>query len=866
MPEPSLANPSFNALQQTAYQLASCTDQLFQQLEQQQTLVSIIDRIRASLDLTTLFNTTAAEVRQLLNADRVGIFQFTPGTGWDEGEFVAEDAAAGVSSALAAKVYDHCFGPQFAAYYTQGRVQAVADIYSAELSDCHIQILEQFQVRANLIVPVLKEGNLWGLLCTHQCSNARRWQLAEIEFVRKIAGYFAIALQQAEYLEQHQEKEALLLQAQAQAKALARQKTLVKITNRIRQSFNWQVICQSATLEMRQLLEVDRVTVYRFNPDWSGEFLFESMAEEWQPLVGVSPCIEDTHLMETQGGRYAHGETFAIPDIYAAGHSDCHVELLEQFQAKAYAIAPIFEGDRLWGLLTAFQNSGPRQWQADEVELLTQIGEQLGIALQQASEQQEQLNRQKALVKITNRIRQSLDWQVVCQTATAEVRQVLEADRLTIYRFNADWSGDFLFESMAEGWQPLVGVAPAIEDTHLMETQGGRYAHGETFAIPDIYAAGHSDCHVELLEQFQAKAYAIAPIFEGDRLWGLLTAFQNSGPRQWQADEVELLAQIGEQLGIALQQAQAVQHIQTQAEELKQLLIERQQSQSQLIQNEKMASLGQLVAGVAHEINNPVNFIYGNLSHVNRYVSDLLTLIKGYQHADLSSEDDLVALQEQAEDIDFDFLMEDLPKTLDSMKIGADRIRHIVLSLRNFSRLDEAERKAVDIHEGLDSTLLILSHRLKACGEHPEIQVVKTYGELPLVECYPAQLNQVFMNLLANGLDALEEAILARQSGRAQGDGDYVPTIWLTTQVNAAGQVEIQVRDNGAGIKRKDRLKVFDHFFTTKPTGKGTGLGLSISQQIVTEKHGGTLGVTSTPGKGTTFTIGLPIKLQGQPT
>ena len=497
---------------------------------------------------------------------------------------------------------------------------------------------------------------------------------------------------------------------------------------------------------------------------------------------------------------------------------------------------------------------------------MTQIGEQLGIALQQASEQQEQLNRQKALVKITNRIRQSLDWQVVCQTATAEVRQVLEADRLTIYRFNADWSGDFLFESMAEGWQPLVGVAPAIEDTHLMETQGGRYAHGETFAIPDIYAAGHSDCHVELLEQFQAKAYAIAPIFEGDRLWGLLTAFQNSGPRQWQADEVELLAQIGEQLGIALQQAQAVQHIQTQAEELKQLLIERQQSQSQLIQNEKMASLGQLVAGVAHEINNPVNFIYGNLSHVNRYVSDLLTLIKGYQHADLSSEDDLVALQEQAEDIDFDFLMEDLPKTLDSMKIGADRIRHIVLSLRNFSRLDEAERKAVDIHEGLDSTLLILSHRLKACGEHPEIQVVKTYGELPLVECYPAQLNQVFMNLLANGLDALEEAILARQSGRAQGDGDYVPTIWLTTQVNAAGQVEIQVRDNGAGIKRKDRLKVFDHFFTTKPTGKGTGLGLSISQQIVTEKHGGTLGVTSTPGKGTTFTIGLPIKLQGQPT
>jgi two-component system NtrC family sensor kinase len=293
MPVP---NQQFNTLQQAALHLSSCTDQLFQQIEQEQALASIIDRIRSSLDLATIFNTTSTAIRQLLNADRVGVFRFIPGTGWDEGEFVAEDVSSEYPSALAAKVYDHCFGSQFATYYSQGRVQAVADIYNAGLSDCHIQILAKFQVRANLIVPVLKGEELWGLLCIHQCNNPRRWQMAEIEFVRKIATHFAVVLQQTEHLEQLQQQSMLLVQSVAQEKALQRQKALVKITNRIRQSLDFAEICQTATEEVRQLLKADRVTIYRFNPDWSGDFLFESVGTEWKPLVGVLPTIEDTHL------------------------------------------------------------------------------------------------------------------------------------------------------------------------------------------------------------------------------------------------------------------------------------------------------------------------------------------------------------------------------------------------------------------------------------------------------------------------------------------------------------------------------------------------------------------------------------------
>ena len=849
----------FTVLQQAADQLTACAAQISRQIAQQKALTSIVDRIRSSLDLALIFQTTAHEVRQLLHADRVGVFRFTPGSGWDEGEFVSEDVAPEFTSALAARVYDHCFGSQFAAHYTQGRVQAVADIYEASLSACHIQILEQFQVRANLIIPVLKGNELWGLLCIHQCHATRQWQPSEIEFVKQISSHFAIALQQAEHLEQIKSQTIILAQAQAQAKALTRQKALVRIASQIRKPLDLPTICQTVTDEVRQLLAVDRVTIYHFNPDWSGAVLFESVSDEWKPLVGATPTIEDSHLMATQGGRYAANETFAIADIYTAGHSDCHVALLEEFQARAYAIAPIFQGDHLWGLLTAFQNSAPRNWEADEVELLAQVGEHLGIALQQSNEHARAINRQKALVKIVSKIRQSFDFADICQTATSEVRHLLEVDRVTIYRFNPDWSGNFLFESVTGDWRPLVGVTPTIADTHLMATQGGRYAANETFAIADIYAAGQADCHIALLEEFQARAYAIAPIFQGDRLWGLLTTFQNSAPRPWKVDEVELLAQTGEQLGIALQQAEYLQQMQMQSGELRQALHDLQQSQAQLIQNEKMASLGQLVAGIAHEINNPVNFIYGNLNHVHEYAMTLLSLVKLTQH---STPQSAKSIQELTETIDLDFILKDLPKTLASMQIGTERIRQIVLSLRNFSRLDEAECKAVNIHEGIDSTLLILGHRLKACGQQSEVVVIKEYGKIPLVECFPAQLNQVFMNLLANALDAIEEANTARKASSDHLASSQVAHIWIKTQVDEHNHVEICIRDSGIGLAKEYQAKIFDHFFTTKPVGKGTGLGLAISRSIIVEKHGGSLTLNSLPGAGAEFLISLPIQLR----
>ena len=290
--------------------------------------------------------------------------------------------------------------------------------------------------------------------------------------------------------------------------------------------------------------------------------------------------------------------------------------------------------------------------------------------------------------------------------------------------------------------------------------------------------------------------------------------------------------------------------------QLQQLLEELQRTQVQMVQSEKMSALGQMVAGVAHEINNPANFIHGNLTHVQEYAHNLLGLVELYQNY---YPDPAPEIQAEAEDIDMEFIQADLPKVIDSMKLGTDRIRQIVLSLRNFSRMDEADFKAVDIHEGIDSTLLILQHRLKDKAERPAIQVIRDYGNLPLIECYPGQINQVFMNILANAIDALEEANVKRTYQELKENPNLIT---IRTAMIDSKWVKIAISDNGTGMSESVQKRLFDPFFTTKSVGKGTGMGLPISYQIVTQKHGGKLDCFSIPGKGTEFVIQILVKQQ----
>ena len=279
--------------------------------------------------------------------------------------------------------------------------------------------------------------------------------------------------------------------------------------------------------------------------------------------------------------------------------------------------------------------------------------------------------------------------------------------------------------------------------------------------------------------------------------------------------------------------------------------LELRRTQLRLAQEEKMSSLGQLVAGIAHEINNPVNFVYGNLIHAQNYITDLLNLIKLYENHTVNP---IPEIQKFAQDIELEFIKQDLPNLLSSLAMGTERVEKIVRSLRLFSRLEDAEFQLFNIHEGIDSTIIILSHRLKASATNSGINIIKEYGDIPLVECYAGKLNQVFMNLLANAIDALEESVVNRKI-------DNELTIRIRTAVtDDKKSILVEIADNGVGIPLDVQQTIFEQFYTTKPLGKGTGLGLAIAHEIIVEKHGGSLEVKSTPGEGAQFLITIPIQ------
>ncbi|ACC84302.1 GAF domain-containing protein [Nostoc punctiforme] len=554
----------------------------FKREEQQRILAKksvakVIDKILRASNVDKIFKTTTQEVRQLLKCDRVAVYRFKPD--WS-GEFVAESVGNGWVKMVSPDFYmvweDSHLQDTQGGRYAKGESFVAKDIYKMGHAQCHIDILEQYEMKAYIIAPIFAGEKLWGLLAAYQNSGPRDWQPWEESFVTQIGLQFGVAISQGEYLEQMHKKSEQLAQIVEQEKAFT------KIVGRIRQSLDVDSVFKTTTQELRQSLRCDRVAVYRFNPDWGGEFVAESVGTGWTKLVGpdIKTVLDDTYLQETKGGRYVRGENFVVNDIYQVGLAPCHIEILEQFEAKAYIIVPIFFGDKLWGLLAAYQNSRPREWETWEVTFLVQTSLQFSLAKSQIdylelvrlkSEKLAQIAEQeKAVTKISNRIRQSSDVEEIFKTTTQEVRQLLRCDRVAVYRFNPNWTGEFVAESVAHTWVKLVGpdIKTVWEDTHLQETQGGRYAQGENFVVNDIYQVGHSPCHIEILEQFEVKAYVIVPVFAGEQLWGLLAAYQNSGTRDWDESEVTLLARIGNQLGLALQQTEYLQQVQGQSAKL----------------------------------------------------------------------------------------------------------------------------------------------------------------------------------------------------------------------------------------------------------------------------------------------------------
>ncbi|MGB2925299.1 MAG: ATP-binding protein [Limnothrix sp.] len=584
--------------------------------EQRQALLNVVYRIRASLNVQDVLSTTALEIRQLLEADRVGIFWFHPDADYRTGEFVAESVVKGYPSAIANPVKDNCFGKEYAEGYKNGRIQAVGDIYNAGLSDCHIDVLAQFQIRANLIVPLRIKNVLWGLFCVHQCSATREWQAQEVEFIRHLGSHLDIALQQGELLN--------------------------------------HTIQQSSKL---RLLTQERDRFFSLSPNLFCVANFDGK------LLRVNPAWEDI---------------------------------------LGYMQDELIKGDF---------------------------------------------------------------WTFVHPEDEAITREALSQ---------------------------LVNHGEVLNLEHRFRCANGTYKH-----LSWSGTAVKKEKHI----------YAIA---------------RDITKRK--------------QLEFELSQRST---------ELEQALRKLKQTQTQLVQNAKMSSLGQLVAGIAHEINNPTNFIYGNIIHVNSYVTSLQRILDAYQ---VALPDPPAQITELCEEEDLEFILADLPDVMKSIQIGTDRIKDIVLSLRNFSRTDEVQWQFADVHECIDNTILILQNRIKGTADQTNITIQRNYGDLPKIDCYPGRLSQVFMNILSNAIDAIADSKKASKG-----------IITITSKVLAAeNHVVIRIRDNGQGMDDETNQQIFDPFFTTKDVGKGTGLGMSISYQIVTDHHSGSLVCKSEQGVGTEFIIKLP--------
>ncbi|MEC4804329.1 MAG: GAF domain-containing protein [Jaaginema sp. PMC 1079.18] len=463
--------------------------------------------------------------------------------------------------------------------------------------------------------------------------------------------------------------------------------------------------------------------------------------------------------------------------------------------------------------------------------------------------------REKLVAELANRIRESLDLDSVLNTAVSEVRKVLQCDRALLYRFNPDWSGTVVVESHNPGITSILDLE--IEDQCFRDNYVQKYQQGRISAIHDVYQQELTPCHREMLATMQVHSNLVVPVLHDNQLWGLLIVHHCTAARTWETSEIELLRQLSVQLAIAIRQAANAEKLQAELKtrsraeaQLKETLNTLQRTQTQLIQHEKMSSLGQMVAGIAHEINNPISFISGNIAHADEYTTGLLEILALYQQHYPQPHPDI---QTAIEDLDYEFISADFPQLLASMKQGTERIRQIVISLRNFSRLDEAEWKSVNLHEGLDNTLAILKSRLY----HPNcpVNLVQNYGNLPTVECYPSQLNQAFMNIIENAIDAVET--------RKKEQADFSPRIEITTYLNQQNPHKplavVQIRDNGVGIEPEDLDSIFDPFFTSKPVGQGTGLGLSISYQIIVQQHQGSIDCTSVCNEGTEFAIAIPL-------
>ncbi|MBO3460012.1 GAF domain-containing protein [Aetokthonos hydrillicola Thurmond2011] len=922
-----------------------------QTFAQEGLLHRITNRIRQSLELQEILESTVAEVRSFLGTARVKVYRFEAD---ESGQVIAESIDnERLPSLLGLHFPADDIPPYAREIFLKARQRSIVDVTSGQIGismlenpetstspttdiyyravdPCHIEYLKAMGVQSSLVVPILsqdqnnikqesRQGNgasslqearcdeqscaqgfrvlsrphLWGLLVSHH-TEPRTILQQELRIVQHVVDQVSIAIAQSQ----------LFSDARAEKE---REATINQVTSLLHTlpSIQLQPALEATIAALKgaggRLYIQETSELYTWGDQPIPPHNFENSLIEQHP---VWKSWVDKQLKRKLSGQ--NDNVWAINDLYKEPEWRVLSLAFESTRIRGILVTPLLYRQDFIGFLTIFRTEidteilwagqrdrNPNQlvtqisfatwreqkkgqaprWEPEDFTLAQALSHQFSSAIkqqqmyrqlkvlnhslesqvkQQTVELQKSLQLAHVVRHVTNQISSTLDLSTILQTIVREVRELLNTDRVLLYHLLNNFDGEVVVEQVQGNWSSVLGMKAPPEC--FPDEYNLLYFRGRIRVINNVSAASLSPCHQDFLQELQVQANMIVPINMGTQLWGLLIAHECKGPREWQDTEIELLQQLADQAAIAIQQAQLYEQSRTaeaqataKALQLEQTLLELQKAQTQLVQTEKMSSLGQLVAGLAHEINNPINFISGNVSHAIQSTEGLLELLHLYQlHFPNANQE----INSKAQEIDFEFLAYDLPKIMSSMQAGADRIRSLVLSLRSFSRLDQAEMKPVDLHEGIDNTLLLLQHRLTAKPDSPGIEVIKDYGDLPVIECFAGQMNQVFMNILTNAIDALtnEEGFVSSAK------------IWISTKiVPDKSRILIRFADNGSGMTETTKKRIFDPFFTTKPVGKGTGLGLAISYQIVVENHGGRINCISEPGNGTEFQIEIPV-------
>lgn len=555
-------------------------------LEEQQAIArqarllnQITAMLREDLKPEEIFDIAVEESRESLSADRILVYTFD--ANW-QGTVVAESVDRGWESALGAKIADPCFADRYVKPYLRGRVSAINNIYEARLTECHIGQLEPYQVKSNLVAPIIDRSTgetpvLRGLLIVHQCSHFRTWKNSEIDFIKQLGTQIGFALDRINLLQKHQI-------------ATAQARRLNQISSRIRESLSLKDILNAAVEEMRKALQASRVIVYQFDSQWQGTVTAESVETGFTESLGAEindPCFAEGYVQ-----KYLTGRVRAIDDIQQADLTECHLRQLESFEVKANLVTPIVRATGgttggtpvLLGLLIAHQCSKPRHWQQWEIDLTKQVAVQIGYALDQAlllQQQQAATQQARQLGAISSRIRESLDPERICRSAVEGALELMEVDRAVIYRFDeTTWDGEIISEVVKPGWARIIEMekeVPCFPSEYVEQ-----YRLGRVQVTEDITKAGLTECHEEQLKKWQVKANVVVPIVVNRKLYGLLGVHQCANTRQWQESEVEVFKQVAQQVGYALEQAWLLEQVELARQDAETVSIEQQQQKEQL--------------------------------------------------------------------------------------------------------------------------------------------------------------------------------------------------------------------------------------------------------------------------------------------